>query len=550
MAVSFSFNTLRFNFKSVLAMEHSGMVSMFKTLETTGLKGFLTATGSVYESSVGEFFANAKVIAGLIVSSVDNRKLALSKEMFAETFGLPTEGTVGFLDIPKETLSEMRSLFSGSDVPFRAPNKKKEMKIEFFLLHDIVAKELCAKAGSFDMVTSEKFDLMVAISAGSKVNWAQIIFNILLAMVNSPSRQYPGYAVQIGVMLGYLVKTDLGDSVNLHPQKFLTDKSVATYIKKNLKVTPAGFCEETEEQRSMKQKKLCSDKIDSQPGPIPSIPVGGEGIYIVSNPEVHPMKHIGEEHIVVGPGGHERIGSDQDEQAGGEQGISTADAITTPEEETTEMEDLVYKDERIVQDESSSQMEEADNIERAIGVRSGPEKPAQQTITYTGKGIFAPIQIREINWVTHFLPKIAPKAKGKGMLEANQEQAQERESAQCQEQIEEVVRSVLNKDEPTDGNAEHQASNNESQAHDAHIGETRSHLAEQQEQPSSGVFVLTLYVKCTACIDCSRLEDLQTGTDTKYKYIRRLLRMVTALCPTDKSEDDALYIKRKSHNEE
>ncbi|KZV31860.1 patatin-like protein 2 [Dorcoceras hygrometricum] len=89
--------------------------------------------------------------------------------MFAEAFGLPTEGIVGFLDIPKETVSEMRSRFD-SDVTFRAPSKKKEMKMEFRLLHDIVVKALCAKAGSFDMVTSEKFYLMVAISVGLKLN--------------------------------------------------------------------------------------------------------------------------------------------------------------------------------------------------------------------------------------------------------------------------------------------------------------------------------------------------------------------------------------------
>ncbi|KZV20542.1 hypothetical protein F511_32044 [Dorcoceras hygrometricum] len=76
------------------------------------------------------------------------------------------------------------------------------MKMEFRLLHDIVAKALCEKARSFDMVTSEKFDLMVAISAG--------------------------------------LKADLGESVKLHPQKALTSKSVLTYVKKNLKVIPAG----------------------------------------------------------------------------------------------------------------------------------------------------------------------------------------------------------------------------------------------------------------------------------------------------------------------
>ncbi|KZV17012.1 hypothetical protein F511_27876 [Dorcoceras hygrometricum] len=134
----------------------------------------------------------------------------------------------------------MRSRFSGSEVPFHAPSKNKGMKMEYRLLHDIVSKALCAKDGSFDMVTSEKFDLMVAISAGLKVNWAQILFNTLLAMVNNPSSQSQGYAVQISILLGTLVKANLGESVNLQPHKVVTGKSMANYIKKNLNVTPAG----------------------------------------------------------------------------------------------------------------------------------------------------------------------------------------------------------------------------------------------------------------------------------------------------------------------
>ncbi|KZV29330.1 dystroglycan-like [Dorcoceras hygrometricum] len=263
MAASFSVNTLQVDFESVLAMEHSGMVGMFKTLENTGLKGFFTATGSVYEAAVGDFFTNTKVIAGTIVSSVTNRKLTLSKEVFAENFGLPTEGVVGFLYVPKETVNEMRSRFSDSEVPFRAPSKKKGRKMEYRLLHDIVTKALCEKAGSFDMVASEKFDLMVAISAGLKVNWAQILFNALLAMVNNPSRQSLGYAVQISILLGTLVKADLGESVKMHPQKVLTGKSVATYIKKNLKVTPAGnthisFLEDSDYSNTRSQQMLIS----------------------------------------------------------------------------------------------------------------------------------------------------------------------------------------------------------------------------------------------------------------------------------------------------
>ncbi|KZV36184.1 hypothetical protein F511_20083 [Dorcoceras hygrometricum] len=66
----------------------------------------------------------------------------------------------------------------------------------------------------------------------------------------------------------------------------------------------------------------------------------------------------------------------------------------------------------------SNTIEKETNINaEAIIVRSDPEQPAQQTITYIGQGIFAAIQIREINWATHFLPKISPEEKGKGVLE-------------------------------------------------------------------------------------------------------------------------------------
>ncbi|KZV35019.1 hypothetical protein F511_19766 [Dorcoceras hygrometricum] len=221
-------------------MEHAGMARMFKTLEETGLKRFLAASSSVYENAVIVFFAKAKVISGTIVSFVANQKLELAKDVFAETFGLPTEGMTSFLDIPNQTVVEMRGRFSGSEVPFREPIKNKEMIMKFRLLHDIVAKEFCAKAGSFDTVNTEKFDLMVAITAGLKVNWAQVLFQVLVAMVNNPTRESQGFAVQLSVLLERLVKAELGESVKLHPQKVLTNKSVHTYIKKNLDVRPGS----------------------------------------------------------------------------------------------------------------------------------------------------------------------------------------------------------------------------------------------------------------------------------------------------------------------
>ncbi|KZV53922.1 hypothetical protein F511_03925 [Dorcoceras hygrometricum] len=61
-------------------MEHIGMNSMFQSLEDTGLKGFLKYTTSVFENVVTEFFLNAKVIAGTIVSVVCNKKLAITED--------------------------------------------------------------------------------------------------------------------------------------------------------------------------------------------------------------------------------------------------------------------------------------------------------------------------------------------------------------------------------------------------------------------------------------------------------------------------------------
>ncbi|KZV45152.1 hypothetical protein F511_27747 [Dorcoceras hygrometricum] len=174
----FFVNAMQVDFASVLTMEHTGMAKMFKSLEDTGLKGFLEASGLVYEDDVVEFFANAKVVMGTIISFVINRKLALTKDVLAKTFGLPTEGMASFLDIPSKTMTEMQMKFLGTDVSFKAPKNKKEMNIEYRLLHDIISKALCAKASSFEVVTSEKFDLMLAIRVGIKVNWHRSCFRL------------------------------------------------------------------------------------------------------------------------------------------------------------------------------------------------------------------------------------------------------------------------------------------------------------------------------------------------------------------------------------
>ncbi|KZV49319.1 hypothetical protein F511_38899 [Dorcoceras hygrometricum] len=132
---SFTVNALQVNFESVLSMDNAGMVKMFKSLEESGLRVFLGASGSVLEGALTEFFANATVITETIVSTVAKRKIVIMKDVNSEM----------------------------------SPNKKKDMKVEYRLLHDIVAKSLSVKAGSFDVATTEKFEMMVAISAGLKI---------------------------------------------------------------------------------------------------------------------------------------------------------------------------------------------------------------------------------------------------------------------------------------------------------------------------------------------------------------------------------------------
>ncbi|KZV37028.1 hypothetical protein F511_11974 [Dorcoceras hygrometricum] len=86
------------------------------------------------------------------------------------------------------------------------------MEVEYGLLHDIVVKSLSAKAGSFDVVTTKRFEMM----------------------------QSPGYAVQLSILLEKLVKAYLGEFVALHPLKVLNNKSVLTYMKKKQAAPQAG----------------------------------------------------------------------------------------------------------------------------------------------------------------------------------------------------------------------------------------------------------------------------------------------------------------------
>ncbi|KZV42275.1 hypothetical protein F511_13885 [Dorcoceras hygrometricum] len=104
------------------------MVKMFRSLEESGLRGFLGVSGSVFEGALIEFFTNASVIVGTIVSTISKRWMVITSDVFVEMFQLLTEGMVIFSDPPAKAVVEMKVLFSSTGVPFRTPNKKKDMK--------------------------------------------------------------------------------------------------------------------------------------------------------------------------------------------------------------------------------------------------------------------------------------------------------------------------------------------------------------------------------------------------------------------------------------
>ncbi|KZV42434.1 hypothetical protein F511_39915 [Dorcoceras hygrometricum] len=121
-------NASQIYFDSVFGMEDEGMVKMFK---------------------------NASVRDGKVVSTVQGKAVEISEELFPGTFELPTEGLTEMADVPKDLVFDARTAFSFDGQKLKTSCKKREIKFEFRLLNDILAKTVMVKAGSFDAVTHE-----------------------------------------------------------------------------------------------------------------------------------------------------------------------------------------------------------------------------------------------------------------------------------------------------------------------------------------------------------------------------------------------------------
>ncbi|KZV25544.1 hypothetical protein F511_09272 [Dorcoceras hygrometricum] len=206
MASSLFTNTVHICFDSVLAMDNPG------------------------------FFENASVRDGVVISTVGGKQVEISEELFASSFELPVDGLTYLSDVPKDIVFDARSIFSLSGEQVSSSSKKREMKIEFRLLSDILAKTISVKVGSFDAVTRERCLMMVAINDGVKINWRRLLFNIFKDMVTPGSKQAKGYAIQICLLLKNVPLLALGDSKEFPASKILTDKTVHRYIAVNDKI--------------------------------------------------------------------------------------------------------------------------------------------------------------------------------------------------------------------------------------------------------------------------------------------------------------------------
>ncbi|KZV58345.1 hypothetical protein F511_29829 [Dorcoceras hygrometricum] len=81
------------------------------------------------------------------------------------------EGLTKMTDVPKDLVFDARSAFFMGGEQLKTSCKKREMKLEFRFLNDILAKTVIVKADSFDAVTHERFLMMSAIHGG--VKWAE-----------------------------------------------------------------------------------------------------------------------------------------------------------------------------------------------------------------------------------------------------------------------------------------------------------------------------------------------------------------------------------------
>ncbi|KZV46266.1 hypothetical protein F511_14098 [Dorcoceras hygrometricum] len=237
MASSLISSSHHIDFDSVFSMEDASLAPVFEYLIITG--------------------------DGVVVSTIGGTAVEISESVFAATFELPSDGLTDLSDVPKNIVFDARSLFSDS--------KEQELKIEYRLLHDILAKTIYVKAGSFDAVTCDRFMLMTAITYDVKINWSNMLFGVLKAMVTPGSRQAKGFAIQIGVVLSNIPGLELGEPRAFPPPRVLNEKTVHRFVHINEQVgmektAVSPSVKKTPKKRAVSKKRPVDS--DSEVAPI------------------------------------------------------------------------------------------------------------------------------------------------------------------------------------------------------------------------------------------------------------------------------------------
>ncbi|KZV43621.1 hypothetical protein F511_00172 [Dorcoceras hygrometricum] len=177
------------------------------------------------------FFQSAILTSSLLITAFSSR---YADVIIADSRSYPS---ADMNEVPKYLVFDARSAFSTDGEQLKTSCKKRDMKFEFRLLNDILAKTITVKAGSFDAVTHDRFLMMVVIHGGVKINRGRLLFNLLKDMVTPSSKQARGFVVQICIILKGAPDLELGDSKAFPPLKILTAKTVGTYVAKNKSIT-------------------------------------------------------------------------------------------------------------------------------------------------------------------------------------------------------------------------------------------------------------------------------------------------------------------------
>ncbi|KZV34297.1 hypothetical protein F511_29157 [Dorcoceras hygrometricum] len=258
MASSLISRSHHIDFDSVFHFDDAGIVQMFESLVSTGLMEFLGCPAIFHEQALIEFFEHGSVRDGMVVSVIGGMTVEISESVFAAAFGLPTEGLTDLSEVPKDLLSKAQRLFSASEKEVSVSCLKKEVKMQYRLLSDILAKSLFVKAGSFDAVTRDRFLLMTTITFDVKVNWGNILFGVLKEMVTPDSRQAKGYAIQICALLKNIpgLELEVGDAPRAKPTPVKRTVSKKRPASVNADVAPVIKKKRTTKSKPVAAKKL------------------------------------------------------------------------------------------------------------------------------------------------------------------------------------------------------------------------------------------------------------------------------------------------------